>query len=130
MQLVIVFGALVGIWFIWNLSRLPGSLFWNAARRARRERERLAALPTPKLVDEVRRLIHFERWERFRSADGILSDGEWTDEALLESLDHLYAEAAGEQPGDVGRDSNVFELYDCGLMSIVEILKKRTGRAS
>lgn len=126
-QFVIAFFALFGIWFVWNVLRLPGSFEWNAARRARRERQRLAALPTLELVDEVRRLIHFQRWGRFHSANKILNDGEWTDAALLETLLHLRAEAANEQPGHYGRGSSVFEFSDCGLMSIVEILKTRTG---
>ena len=71
--------------------------------------------------------IRFEQWERFPSASKLLNDGEWTDAALLESLRNLYAEAASEHPGQRGRDSNVFEFHDCGLMSIVEMLEKRTG---
>ncbi|HVY49426.1 MAG TPA: hypothetical protein VHB21_26220 [Minicystis sp.] len=121
MKLVIVFVALFGGWFLWGRW-----LFWRAARQARAERERLAGLPAAKLADEVRRRIHFERWERFHSAKHILTRDDWTDSSLLESLNDLYAEAAREQPGNFGRDGNVFEFHDCGLASIVEILRART----
>lgn len=122
MPLLIVLAVLFGAWLVWSRW-----LFWSAARKAREAREDLAALPAEKLVEEVRRLIRFERWERFRSADRILSSDEWTDASLLDGLKDLRAEVAAEQPGNVGRDSNLFEFYDCGLMSIVELLQKRTG---
>jgi hypothetical protein len=124
-QIVIVIGAVFGAWFIWNWLRLPGSFHWNAAGRARNERERLAALPTSKLCDEVRRLIRYEQWERFASATKILAHDEWTDSALLQDLNDLYVEVSKERPGHYGRDSNVFEFHDCGLMEILEILKTR-----
>lgn len=127
MRVILIVAALFGVWFVWNRLRLPGSLLWNAARRARKEQERVAALPTAKLVEEVRSRIRFERWERFGAAIRILDDDGWTDASLLQGLNDLYAEAVNEQPGNYGRGSNIFEFYDCGLAHIVESLKKRTA---
>jgi hypothetical protein len=123
--------AALGLWlFVWEPLGLPGSIAWRSARLSQRWRERLAATSTDDLARSASELIRYERWERFPSAVAVLerSSG-WSDSSLREALRALFAECAEEdrERGRGGRDSNYFELYDCGLAAILEELDRRAG---
>lgn len=124
--------ALVGVVAVWQYLALPGSIVWRARRFQQREHARLLRASTDVLLSEARSAVRYEHWERFAPARALLQDDRWTDAALLRVLDELFAalNEDDEVKGRSGRDSSVFEFYDCGLASIFEALQKRTAPAA
>ena len=124
--------ALGGVVVVWQYLALPGSIVWRARRFQKRESARRLRASTEVLLSEARSAVHYEHWERFAPARALLQDDRWTDAALLRALDELFAALNEDDKvqGRSGRDSSVFEFYDCGLASICEVLQKRTAPAT
>jgi hypothetical protein len=76
-------------------------------------------------VKEVRDRIRLKRWEHFPAAARIMARGAQSDAQLLEDVRALCAEVIGADGRARGPGSNEFELYECGLISILEALEAR-----
>lgn len=100
------------------------------ARRHRIREEALRRAPPGDLLAHAQQAVRYEGWQRFETGARLLSLATCTDEELHACLEALFAEVTDEdhREGRSGRDSNFFEMYDCGLMGIIEALKGRLGR--
>lgn len=130
MGALIIFAAVGYVSWVFVSERLswPGSVTWSAARRRRREQERLAGASADRLAAEALECVRYERWERFASARPLLErSAGWSDAELSGCLERLYAEISREDQarGCNGRDGNVYEYHDCGLDRIHEALVSR-----
>src|ERR1700761_7557078 len=81
---------LIGVWFVLERVFIRW-LRWRSRRAWRREFQRLTRVPTMELVTSAREAVKFEHWERFDPAAELLQRDRWTDEALRQTLDALYA---------------------------------------
>jgi hypothetical protein len=106
--------------------------FFTARRGARRHHARIRKASTAELVEEARRGIRSEHWQRFPAGKMLMVEDVQSDEGLRDALQKLWAEVTQEdrEKNQHGRDSNYFEFYDSGLVAIEEVLAERlkTGR--
>ena len=99
--------------------------------RRRRLREDILRRASPgDLLVQAQRAVRGEAWQRLETGARLLSLSTCTDEELHACLKALFAEVSEEdhREGRSGRDSNFFEMYDCGLVAIIEALDGRLGR--
>jgi hypothetical protein len=101
----------------------------NRDRKRKAGRRRASA---EELLTEAKEAVRSEGWQRFRSGQGILSLESTSESGLYTSLRALWEEACEEdrKTGRSGRDSNYFELHDCGIAWIMEELQQRAGGAN
>jgi hypothetical protein len=125
--LAIVLG-LVGLYW-WERAGLPGSIQWRARRATRRRKAWLVRASPAQLLDEVRRSVQFERWERFPTGRMLMVSNLRDDAALMDAVERLFAEVTDEdrEKNQHGRDSNFFEFYDSGLALVLDALEARVS---
>jgi hypothetical protein len=131
MRLFGVFLAVVAIPFAW--------LCWlwvvHPVVLRRRDQRRTAArqrATTGELLIDAKDAVRSEGWQRFKSGERILSlEQSCAESDFYLALKTLWAEACDEdhQKGRSGRDSNFFELHDCGMAALTEELERRAGGA-
>jgi hypothetical protein len=99
----------------------------------RRDRIRRAArrrTPVAELLTETKAALRSEGWQRFKTGESILLlDSSCTERRLYTLLKALWLELSDDdrQNGRSGRESNYFELHDCGMVELIEELQRRVG---
>lgn len=104
-------------------------MLWRGRRLSEEAKQTLRRLDADALATQVRDIIRLEGWESVSIAARLLHRTDhWTDEQLVSELDALYAELAEEDRAHGrrgGPGSNVFECYDRGLVTMIEVLRER-----
>lgn len=112
------------------LEAIVGGVFGPFSRRRQRKQdELLRSAEISDLASMACQAIRYEGWDRFSAGTKIVNRVEWTDRELFDALEELWCAATDEdkESGKSGRESNYFELYDCGLAGIIEALTERLG---
>jgi heme exporter protein D len=125
---VLLFAAIVAIPLAWLCIASVVVRRRDRLREAARQRA-----PTHELVTGAKWAVRFEGWERFETGKRILSlDDNCSESVLHTSLKALWVEVCEEDRQECrsGRDSNFFELYDCGIAAIIEELERRAGQSN
>jgi hypothetical protein len=96
--------------------------------KARRHDARLRAMSPGELAAEARECAKWAGYDQSFRDSALFQPCDWSQSALTQTLEELYARAAAKDLQDgnrVGPGSQVYFFYDCGLASILEILNKR-----
>jgi hypothetical protein len=101
--------------------------FFMARRGARQHRARIRKASTAELLEEARRRVRSEQWERFPTGKALMVEDVQSDDRLRDALTKLWDEVTQEdrEKNQHGRDSNYFEFYDSGLVLIQQVLEER-----
>jgi hypothetical protein len=123
-------------WTILVSATVAAGLFaviMRARRKSRVDarREELRGSTLAQILSDTQKALDRPGWERFSAVGRIRALGRSsTDAELLEAMKVLWEEACREdaERGREGRDSNEFDLYDSGLVRIMEVLEERVVR--